>query len=230
MSSCSNGKPGSSSDESKLKNNELTNDTSFLRDKNFLIKNLTNTSYVWGNSISKNNALYADSTLKCSYVEITSKQKLGEIGPFLAKALNLNKDGLSKLPFQVFCIAKQNKVNDLQPAIFYLNSPVYRAIILVIFDKDNLPIDSFNLCGGSPMPTFEGDSVTVEAEPGYSEINKNIIVTNRLTRRDFNPSRKKPPLIDSIVVKSVIGEKGNILSNKIFSKQYHIPYSPNMSY
>jgi hypothetical protein len=222
MSSCSGNKSNTNTKDS------LANtDTSLLSDKNFPIKNLQNLMSIWEKHKFQKDKMYADSTYKISFTELTTMQKLRLIVPFIRKELQINNDNHIENLMQAYFVYKQDKVGDSQPIILYINGDEYSSLTLIVLNKDNLPIDGFNLFGGLDSgPYGEGDSLTIFPEKRYSFITNSQIMTYSTIESEFNDSLKKPSIIDSNVFKSYIDKSGKIITKQVVKAQYKKPYKP----
>jgi hypothetical protein len=202
-------------------------DTSFLTDNNFIYKNVKSTFEIKftgktdvPNGSDVDNNLYADSTYKRKFVELTALQKTKLIAPFISKELNVNYK-YSRDLMQAYFISKQKKIGDLQPIIIEINGDDYSSLTMIILNKMNVPVSGFNISGGMQSgPTEIGDSLISYDKKSYSYINDNKILTYRIRETDYTDSTKKDEIIDSNVFASTISRTGKFITKQVTTKKF----------
>lgn len=216
---CSNPK---TTDKGKPETTVRIADTSLLADKNFAYKNLQDLSTLWkNNKYDEDKKLYADSTFKVPFVSLTRHQKEKIIGPFLLKELGLKNVNY----MEAYFISKQDKIGVLQPILIMIGGDDYTSLTMILLDKNNRPVNGFNLFGGmQPGPTSRGDSLLIIPLDRYSEIAGNVITSYEVTHQEFADSLKRPTLVDSVVLRSVIGKTGKITTSTLREGHSTIPY------
>jgi len=204
-----------------------TIDTDILADKNYAYHNLENTMPLWEQMKFDDGKMYADSTHKLVFTELTQQQKLKLVAPFIMKELDVkDKECVTKF-MQAYFISKQEKVGAYQPIILSIGGDDYSSFTMIILDKNNTPVDGYNLCGGMDGgPSTIGDSLTNYDLRSYSHFAKNMITTYRLDASEYNDSLKRPVIIDSNVFKSIIDNNGKIKAIQIVKATYNRPYKP----
>jgi hypothetical protein len=219
---------GDKSNKDKLNDSTTKKDISFLDDENFVFKNLANTEdakgiykELKGGGVDGN--LYTDSTYKKLYVKLTPEQRSILVAPFISKQLDVN-DKYARDLMQAYFISKQDKIGEFQPIIIEVDGDDYGSMILVVLDKNNKPIDAFNLSGGIERgPMMTGDSLLSFDKPSYSFLTKNLITTYRVTETDYTDSTKKEETIDSNVFVSTIDKTGKIITKQTVKAHFRKP-------
>ncbi|MDB5126750.1 hypothetical protein [Mucilaginibacter sp.] len=98
---------------------------------------------------------------------------------------------------------------------------------MILLDGNNHPVNGFNLFGGmQPGPIEQGDSLTIIPLDKYSVIEGNVITSYEVTHKEFADSLKRPTIVDSVVLKSLIAKSGKIITKTIGKERYTIPYKP----
>ena len=216
---------------SKQKNDSkdsLSTDTSLLSDKNFAYKNILDTRTLWKNHKFKDGKLYADSSYKVAFTELSKQQKLKLIASALAKELGQKDKNLIANLMQAFFIAKQDKIGEYQPIILFLNGDDYMAMKLVVLNKSDEPVDEYILAGGFDSgPYSQGDSLTVFPSESYSILSGGKFITYSSKASEFADSLKKPSMLDSSIFKSTIDNNGEIITKRVFNKIYRYPSKTN---
>jgi hypothetical protein len=223
ITACSNPKP---TNNQKPKITPSINDTSFLADKNFAFKNLQDISTLWNNhKYGDDNKLFSDSTYRIALVPLTRQQKEKIIAPFLLKELSIDNVNYIVQGMQAYFISKQNKIGTVQPILVMITGDDYTSLTMILLDKNNHSVNGFNLFGGmQPGPTEKGDSLLIIPLDRYSVIAGNVITSYEVTHTDYSDSLKRPTLVDSVVLKSVIGDAGKIITTVLRKGHSTIPY------
>ncbi len=211
--------------DNQQKDSLLTGDTGLLADKNFAFKNINNTLLA-SKFKYQDGKLYADSTHKVVFVELSKAQKVKLLAASMKKEADVNSDYVRDLMGAYF-IAKQDKIGDLQPIIVQVSGDDYDALKMILLDKNNAVVNAFNIAGGMQGgPETIGDSLTQYEARNYSYLNKNIVTNIQINISDFADSLKKPSIIDSAVFKTVIANTGKINTKQTVNEKYHKPYKP----
>jgi len=213
---CSNSDHKTTVNKPILKGSTSFVDTSFLADKNYPYKSISNTLTV--NFIGKNNSadeLYTDSTFKTAYIKLNEQQRIKLIAPFIMKELGVNEKYAGDL-MSAYFVSKQNKIGNLQPILIKISGDDYGSLTMIILDKSDTPIDGYNVEGGKEGgPTEIGDSLIRFEARRYSHINNNVITTYDINETDHTDTTKKQELIDSEVYKTVINKNGTFSTRRI---------------
>lgn len=204
---------------------DLRTDTALLADANFSLKNLKNTGELWKNHKFYNDKLYADSTHKLSFRQLTKAQKAKLVQPFVSKDIPVADPKTIPDLMNAYFISKQDKVGEYQPVILFIDGDDYTALTLIVLDKNNNYVSGFNLCGGfNSGPWMQGDTVTAFPDNRISFFNKNQITSYQVSEYLYPDSLKKSSIKDSIVINSYIDKNGKIDSKTVFKKRYQIPF------
>jgi hypothetical protein len=215
-----------SGDKKKKPNDSVTTiiDTTFWADKNYPYRNLKNTLPVANLIKFDRDRGYTDSTKKRVLVELSKQQKLHLIAPFISRELTVDNKYAVDL-MQAYFISKQDKIGQFQPIVIYITGDDYTSLTMIILNKNNDYVSGFNVHGGMLSgPEEVGDSIEKFEARRYSIIGKSEITTFKIDESDFTDSLKRPSIIDSIVFKSYIDNKGKIKTKQILKKSYIIPY------
>lgn len=201
----------------------LTTDTALLADKNFAFKNITNT--LFESKFKKHEGkLYADSTYKIIFVELSKTQKVKLLAKSLKKEVGVNSAYVRDMMGAHF-IAKQNKIGDLQPIIVQVGGDDYEALKMILLDKNNSVVNAFNITGGMQGgPWTIGDSLTGYELRNYAYLDKNVITNIKINISDYADSLKKPSIVDSEVYKITIRNNGKISTKQTVGKEYLAPH------
>jgi len=199
--------------------------TSFLDDKNYPYKNVSNTLAV--KIIDKKNSadnmdgkVYTDSTYKTTFIQLSKEQKIQLIGPFIKKELGVNEQYAADLMTAYF-VSKQKKIGDLQPILIQIEGDDYGSLTMIILDKNHKPIDGYNVDGGPQGgPTELGDSLIKYEVRRYSHIKGTDITTYDITETDHTDTTKKQETIDSEVFKTIIGTSGTFSTRRIVKTSF----------
>jgi hypothetical protein len=236
IAACSHTKP-KDAEKPKLKDSIVVADTSFLADKNFVYLNLKNTEDVkmTKRHLESDTAgydIYTDSTFKRKYLRLTGSQMVSLLQQFFSNDMNKNGSVVDpeylKKYMQGWFVAKQAKVNGLQPIVLSLSGDDYGALAMVLLDKNNKPVSSFKLTEGfQPGPTEKGDSLLILPTKRESVLKDNMIITKEVTQTDFADSLKRPSPVDSNLFQTVIDKFGKFKTKQILKAKYTVPYVPN---
>ncbi len=203
-------------------------DTSFVNDKNYLYKDLHNTNNIItvfkkmeAGGIDSN--LYADSGYKKKYVQLTRRQRIDLVAPFILKTLKAQPDYARDL-VRAYFIAKQNKIGDIQPIILHISGDDYMSLTMILLDKNDKYLCGYNISGGiMGGPTSIGDSLESYELKSYSKIGDDQITTYRLTETDHTDTTKKQITIDSNIFETRITPNGNFLTKQTLKSRYTKP-------
>lgn len=190
------------------------NDTSYMADKNYVFRNLTNTEKVKivykttkDNRLDLSN-IYADWTFRRTYTQLSENQRSLLIAPFLPKGYGVKYARENML---AWFISKQNQINGYQPVIlFELGKADYESLMLILLDKNHKPVSEFDLDENNPTNNEFGSP---HKDKSYSYLDKNEITSYRITENTY--SAKKQMVFDSNVFKSVIAKNGVILTKQL---------------
>ncbi len=200
-------------------------DTGLLADQNFAFKNITNTLFE-SKFKEHNGKLYADSTYKVVFVELSKTQKVKLLAASLKKEVGVNSEYVRDMMGAHF-IAKQDKIGNLQPIIVQVGGDDYDALKMILLNKNNSVVNVFNITGGMQGgPSTIGDSLTEYEVKNYSYLDKNIITNTKISISDYADSLKKPSIVDSDVYKIVIDNNGRISIKQTVGKEYRKPNKP----
>lgn len=211
--------------ENTLKDSSSTVDTGLLADKNFAFKNITNTLFE-SKFKEHEGKLYADSTYKVVFVELSKTQKVKLLAASLKKEVGVNSAYVRDMMGAHF-IAKQDKIGNLQPIIVQVGGDDYDALKMILLDKNNSVVNVFNITGGMQGgPSTIGDSLTEYEVQNYSYLDKNVITNTKISISDYADSLKKPSIVDSDVFKTVIDNAGKIRTKQTVGREYRKPHKP----
>jgi hypothetical protein len=201
------------------------NDTSFLDPKNYVYQNILDTRHVKiihrrTKDTSVDNNIYTDSSYSRKYIELTAKQKLWLIGPFIGKTLDV-KPVFARDLMSAYFVSKQKKIGDLQPIIIWITGDDYGSLTMIILNKQHQPIDGYNLDGGmQPGPEDIGDSLMKFDLKSYSKLKNREITTVRMEETDYTDTTKKDIQIDSNVFKTLIQTNGSFNTKQTVKKHF----------
>jgi len=156
--------------------------------------------------------------------ELDSLQKVWLLTPFVTtfKSRALESVLRTDIPenstwyFRAQFVARQNKIGDLQPLILRVDRDGYLALWLLILNEQCIPVSCYQL-DGCRRDLFVKDST------GTFCTKRNKIVGNRIDSyetRETWAANGKPPIVDSIVYRTQIGAKGQIVTTRIDSVRY----------
>jgi hypothetical protein len=117
-------------------------DTSFLADKNFPYKNVTDYSKIVYNIYD--GKLYADTVHKFAYIPLTSAQRKKWFGPLFKKV----GETFAETDMNAWFVSKQKKTGELQPLIIhYETSGDYSATVMIVLNRNSDVIACFDMIG-----------------------------------------------------------------------------------
>lgn len=200
--------------------NETKNDANgnLLPDSLFAFHDIKSSLFVenfWYDE-KDNYKMYADSTRKISFVAMDSAQKMR----FIVPLLGIDPSYVVRYMSADF-ISKQEPIGDLQPIICWLNGDDYEALLYIVLDKDQKPVDHFVMYGGeNGGPVAETDS-TLELVPViHSFLKGNEIKWYSLTEFVRTDSVTAPSIFDSIDYLSKILPSGEIETKRLDSTRF----------
>ncbi|WDF81057.1 hypothetical protein PQ469_13685 [Mucilaginibacter sp. KACC 22773] len=217
----------------RVKDTTLAIDTAFLDDKNYAYQNIADTRHVKminrrTKDTSVDNDIYTDSSYSRKYVELTAAQKFRLIGLFIGKTLDV-KPKFARDLMSAYFVSKQKKIGDLQPIIVWITGDDYGSLTMIILNKQNQPIDGYNLDGGmQPGPEEIGDSLIKFDLKSYSKLKNREITTVRMEETKHLDSTRTNVAIDSNVFKTVIQTDGS-LNTKQTVKQHFVTQGKNIT-
>jgi hypothetical protein len=223
ITACSYTPSGQTNNKGVVKDSILNNDTSFLADKNFVFKNLTNTNNIVAvhKSIVRgmlDSVLYADTTFTKHYTPLSAQQCAKFVTPVVSKMLGVSVNYVRDL-MHIWFVSKQNKVGDLQPLVVSLEGKDYSSFIMIILDKYNKPVQGLILNENSGPTNYDGSTNWVSHKI-YSQINNNEITTYHVNETSHTYPAKSQIIVDSTVFKSLISKGGNILTKQVVKARF----------
>lgn len=172
--------------------------------------------------VYEGNKVYTDSTKKRELIPLTKAEKFALLGPFIKQELKLDPAYVRDW-MNAWFVAKQDKIGGLQPVIIRLDGDDYGAVTMILLDDNNRYVGGCNISGGEqPGPTEVGDSLEVYSWKDYAVINKNVIINYQLERTDYKDKSKHISVVDSVVYRIKIDNKGQFNKSRIGSTKYTI--------
>ncbi|PTQ96969.1 hypothetical protein C8P68_104463 [Mucilaginibacter yixingensis] len=194
-----------------------------IADNKFAFKDLTSTkAFDLFMDDQDHSRAFTDHSKRHQLTPLTKAEKFALLGPFIKQELKLDP-AYVRDEMNAWFVAKQDKIGDLQPIIIDLEGDDYGAVVMVLLDSNNKYVSGYNISGGEqPGPTEVGDSLEVYQWKNYAVINKNIITNYQLEKTDYTDTLKHVSLIDSVVYKIEIDNKGRFNKSKLSSKKYTV--------
>jgi|GEM_PF-1701427 len=207
---------GNKKDQEGNAGTDSTQATTNLPKDAFAFRNITSSSLVNAFYFDyTHDRLYADPTKTISFTKMDSLQKAALLTPVLK---DIDSAYIVKY-MNAYFIAKQDKIGDYTPAIFWVSGDDYGALVYIVLNKELKPVSHTILYGGLESgPLAETDtSVTL---PPYKQsfIKGNEIASYILHVQDHG--KNKPATIDSVTYKTVVDASGHLNTVQLDSTRY----------
>jgi hypothetical protein len=184
-----------------------------LPDSVFAYKNLStskvNTKFYEVDSFT----VYKDSTQKFKLysLNIAQKQRI------MAHLLGRDSFHLTHGYIPGFLVAKQDKIGDLTPLIFYITDEDYAVLIYALFDNNDKPVSRFILEGGQTGgPVIHGNT---QIWPYKTSFIKTDTILSYILNFAYKAGDSLAT-VDSVSYKTVINKYGQMNTSQIDSERY----------